>query len=113
MTPPEDPGFLTHVVQYLWSLLLIPLGIIWHKADNAASTKDMKEACGKNERQLENAISAMTAATKESRDTMKQLFANAESDRMSNNDRFSKVQEQIYKIHTELLQTIHNNRGTH
>lgn len=77
---------------YIWGLLLIPLKMLWSKADNAASKEDLAKA-----------IRSAEAGATDARETMRLLFSNAEKDRQDNNLRFSQMQERLHSIHVELL----------
>ena len=87
-----DPGFWKQAAGWLWTLLAIPLGALWRKVDGAVSKEELRDA-----------IHAAQKASDEARETMRILFANAESDRMQNNTRFAGVQDSIHRIHVDLL----------
>lgn len=38
-----DPGFWQDATKYLWSVLLIPVGIVWKKVDGAVQKDDFKD----------------------------------------------------------------------
>lgn len=38
-----DPSFWQDAAKYLWSVLLIPVGVLWKKADGAIQKEDFKE----------------------------------------------------------------------
>jgi hypothetical protein len=38
-----DPSFLQDYVKYLWSVLLLPVGILWKKVDGAVQKDDFKD----------------------------------------------------------------------
>jgi len=38
-----DPEFWKSAVNYLWGLLLIPVGVVWKRVDNAVQKDDFKD----------------------------------------------------------------------
>lgn len=88
MTPDSDPNSLVELLKSLWALLLIPLGLLWRKVDNSASKEEL------------------TNAIKDNRDTVRQLFANAEADRAESSRRFSVYQEKLHDLKIEVLERL-------
>ena len=92
MSSELDPGLWKTISGWLWAVLVIPLGALWRKVDGSVSKEELRDA-----------IQAAQKASDEARETMRILFANAESDRMQNNTRFAGVQDSIHRIHVDLL----------
>lgn len=103
MSGETDPSTWHEVLKYLWAVLLIPVSLLWKKVENAASKEDVERAREETKADLLRAIDAMRDDTREGRETMKLLFANAESDRYQNNERFAKTQDLIRTVQVELL----------
>ena len=59
---------------YLWAVLLIPVGMVWKKADGSASREELM-ALGKR---IEESFETHR---KEDRESFRQIFQNAEADR--------------------------------
>lgn len=87
-----DPGIWKTLSAWLWTLLAIPLRVIWNKADNAAS-KD----------ELAAALDRMDKSNAEWREVTKILFANAESDRRQFRDSILIVTEKIHMAKNDVL----------
>ena len=64
---------------YLWAVLLIPVGMVWRKADNAASREELTAA-------VTEMKDAFETHRKEDRESFHKVFANAEQDRKENRD---------------------------
>lgn len=94
-----DPSFWQTISGWLWALLAIPLKMLWSKADNAASKDDLAEA-----------IDAAAKASSEARQTMRDLFSNAERDRADNSRRFAEVQSEQHKTYVELRDLMDRSR---
>lgn len=95
MTPPTDPSLWQSISGWLWAVLAIPLGILWKKSDGSIQKEDLRlhvEDDAETHKQL--------------RETMKNLFANAEEDRRRSDDKFSRMQENIHSIHVQILDQI-------
>jgi hypothetical protein len=86
-----DPSFLQDVAKYLWSVLLIPVGILWKKADNAVSKDDFREYA-KEARE----------AHLELRNSLRDLYKNAESDRKLVRDGFDAINQNINESYKDL-----------
>lgn len=93
MTPDTDPGLLREALQYLWAALLIPLKMLWSKADNAASKEDLAAA-----------IRASEERAKEWREVARTLFNNAEKDRKDAADSRERIQQKLYDLHVDILE---------
>ena len=39
----SDPGFWQDATKYLWSVLLIPVGIVWKRMENSVQKDDFKD----------------------------------------------------------------------
>lgn len=78
----EDPGLWKTLSGYLWTSFLIPLKLLWDKADNSASKADVKT-----------------------------LFANAELDRKENRKSFEEIQKEMHRIHLDLIHRLSNRHG--
>lgn len=87
----EDPSFWQQISGWLWAFLLIPVKMIWSKADNAATKEELAKA-----------IDAAAKAAAEARATMRDLFTNAERDRTDNNRRFAETQDALHKTYVDL-----------
>ncbi len=91
----------------LFSLgLSAAVGVVWKKADGAVSREDFKQYIDAQQRTVDRIVEAMNEHAKQDRETMAQLFANAESDRMQNNDRFVKVMDRMHDSHVALLNQV-------
>lgn len=95
-----DATFWHSISGWLWTLLGIPLAAMWRKVENSVSKEEMKDA-----------INAMQEANRESRDNMRKLFENAESDRLQSNTRFAAMQESLHRTHVDLLNRLNRRRG--
>lgn len=95
----QDPSFWQTISGWLWTLLALPLKMLWSKADNAASKEELKEA-----------IEASAKAAQEARHTMRDLFANAERDRADNNRRFTETQNKIHESYIQLIDRMDTHR---
>ncbi len=91
MSVETDPSFWKQIADWAWAFLVIPLKMLWSKADNAATKEELAAA-----------IDAAAKAASESRSTMRDLFANAERDRADINKRFSEVQQDNHRTYVEL-----------
>lgn len=94
-----DPGFWQQTSQWLWGLLLIPVGIVYRKADNAASREELKSAVEKMETSFET-------HRKEDRESFRQLFANAEEDRTVVREGFTKILQEMHASENRLRDKI-------
>lgn len=90
-----DPGLWKDISGWLWAVLGIPLKMLWSKADNAASKTELKEA-----------IKASEDASHEFRETLRSLFANAETDRSNAHRMHREMQDKMHSTHVELLNKI-------
>lgn len=77
------------VAKWLWGLFLIPLAILWRKADNAVQKED-----------FEKHKSVV-------REDIRQLYQNAEKDRQLVRDGFDKLSAEIHEVHVAMLNKIH------
>lgn len=73
------------VANWLWAALLIPLGILWRKADNAVQ----KEEFERNKQTV--------------REDIRQLYQNAEKDRQLMRDGFDRLSAEIHEVHVSML----------
>lgn len=96
--PNETNSILTTALEYIWAVVLIPLKMLWTKADNAVSRAELKDI-----------IQNMDAKTNELRATTVKLFENAEHDRRNCRADFNRVQDEIHKTHIEILNEIRKN----
>jgi hypothetical protein len=96
MSVESDPGMWKQISGWLWGILLIPFGLLWRKADNAVSKEEFNEALARqrNENREEH---------RDFRDTMKELFKNAESDRKDVNRKLETMSREMHEMHVELL----------
>jgi soluble cytochrome b562 len=78
---------------------LIPVGILWKKADNAVSKDDFKEYA-KEARE----------AHAELRNSLRDLYKNAESDRKLVRDGFDQLNKNINDARFDLLEKINERR---
>lgn len=83
---------MQQLAQYVWGLLLIPLKMLWSKADNAASKEDLAAA-----------IRATEEGAKEWRDVTRILFANAERDRADAATARESMQQKLHDLHVDML----------
>lgn len=96
---PDDPGVWKQISAWLWTLLAVPLRMLWLKADGAASKQELKDA-------IEDMKHSISESSNLSRDNTKTLFSNAESDRRHYDDRFSKMQDTIHGVHADVLKKL-------
>lgn len=85
MTVDVDQGVIKTIIEWAWTVLFVPLKVLWSKADGAASKHELREA-----------IRLIEDGNRTWRETTNQLFANAESDRMQWHGNFSKMQDKIH-----------------
>lgn len=99
MSIESDPGFWRLLGDWLWGLLLIPVGLVWRKADSAVSKAEFQEELQRhrNENREEH---------RDFRETMKELFNNAESDRRDVNLKLEQMSREMHEQHVELLTLI-------
>ena len=70
----EDPGIWKQVSGWLWALLLPFVGVLWKKADNAASKDDLKNAVEAIGKSIDKHIEDDKETRIEIRDTQKSIF---------------------------------------
>ncbi len=90
-----DPGFWQQAANYLWGVLLIPVGMLWKKADGAIQRDEFKEYA-KEARE----------AHAELRESLRDLYRNAEADRKLVRDGFDQVNKSITDARFDLLEKI-------
>lgn len=95
----EDAGFWKQATEWLWGLLALPIALVWNKANGAVQKGDMKEHLDEDR-----------TTHAEFRDTMRELFKAAEADRRRADERFASMQENIHRIHTDLLTRFGNHQ---
>lgn len=78
-----DPSW-KDAFNYLWAVLLVPVGMVWRKVDGAASREDLE------------------THRKEDRESFRQLFANAESDRKMVRDGFERLSTEMHDMENRL-----------
>ncbi len=95
MTPEIEPTIWKQATEWLWTLLLVPVQVLWKKADNAVSKDDFKE---------------FIRASKEADETLRQatikLFDNAERDREKSRealDRSNERMNQTMQMHANTI----------
>lgn len=76
------------VASWIWGIVLIPVGILWKKADGAASKDDLERH---------------RASTRED---IRALYQNAEADRKLVRDGFDQLSKEIHETHIALLTRI-------
>lgn len=87
-----DSGAWKELAGWAWALLVVPLKMLWSKADNAATKQDLADS-----------IRASKDASDEFRDTVRTLFKNAETDRANNSRTHMEMQDRINRTHVDLL----------
>ena len=65
---------LKHALNYLWAAFLIPLAIIWRRADNAVSKEDLKEYANTVTKVISDHAAKDEQTRVEQRETMLQIF---------------------------------------
>ena len=108
MSAESDPATWKSILDYLWAVVLIPLKMLWTKADNAASKEELKDGIESSQDALTRALMSVEKSNDNWRKVTGELYANAESDRMQWHANFSKMQDTIHGVHTELLREIGN-----
>lgn len=95
MTPEIEPSIWKTASDYLWAAILIPVKMLWTKADNAVQKDDFKE---------------FIRASKEADETLRQatikLFDNAERDRERGRetmDRNNERMNQTMQMHANTI----------
>ena len=91
----EDPSLWQTISGWLWAGLAVPMKMLWTKADNAATKEEIAKLMRDSE-----------IAHGEFRTTMRTLFDNAEKDRASVSERFSKIQSVIHDNHVHVLERL-------
>lgn len=81
-----DPSMWEEVAKYLWSVLTIPVAMLWRKADGAVQKPDF-------EKHKENV-----------REDIRLLYQNAEADRKLVRDGFDEITKTIHQVHVDLLE---------
>ena len=92
---PDESGIWKEALTAAMAGISGAVAWIWRKVDGAATRQDLKDA-----------IQASEKADETMRESMVKLFDNAEADRRHSDERFSKMQETIHGIHTEVLTKI-------
>ena len=77
------------------------VGWVWKKADGSASKEDLQRHLDHDTARFDRMLASFKAENEEGRETMKLLFANAESDRKQINDRFTRMLEKIHAVENE------------
>lgn len=95
----DDPTLWKQISGWMWTLLAVPLRMLWLKADGAASKQELKDAVDDMKESIEK-------ASELSRENTKTLFANAEGDRRRYDDRFSQMQDTLHGIHVDVLKNL-------
>lgn len=85
--PAPDPSW-KDLTSYLWAALLIPVGMIWRKAENAVSKEELE------------------THRKEDRENFRQLFANAEDDRKLVRDGFDRMSAEMHAMENRIRDRI-------
>lgn len=80
-----DPSFWETAAKWLWGIILIPLAMLWKKADNSVQKEDF-------EKHKESA-----------REDIRDLYKNAEADRKLVRDGFDQLSKEIHETHIALL----------
>lgn len=81
----QDPSFWEIAAKWLWGVVLIPLGIIWKRADNAVQKPEFE-------------LNRQTT-----RDDIRKLYENAEHDRKLVRDGFDQLSREIHETHIALI----------
>ena len=87
-----DIGTWKQITSWLWTGVLPVLGWLGLRTVNAVSRVEMQQH-----------LDDVTAARKEFRAEIKQLFDEAKEDRLRADQRFERMQSAIHTIHVELL----------
>lgn len=85
--------------KWLWALLLIPVGIVWRKADGSMQREEF-------ERHEKTFTESLESHRKEDRENFRDLFKNAEADRKLMRDGFEKVSNEMHAMERRLLEKI-------
>ena len=83
-----DPSFWQDAAKFLWAALLIPIGIVYKKADNAVSREEME------------------THRKEDRENFRLLFQNAEEDRTIVREGFANLVKEMHAAENRLRDKI-------
>lgn len=90
-----DPDFWQTAAKWMWGALLIPLGIVWKRIENAPSKEDIR----KLDADLET-------HRKEDRENFIKLFENAEADRTMVRDGFDRISTEMHAMENRLRDRI-------
>lgn len=75
MTTPEiDPNIWQKMTEWLWAVLLLPLGGLWKKVDGSASKEELKDIVKSIKVSMDEHAAQDKETRTEIRDTQKQIF---------------------------------------
>ena len=75
MTTPEiDPTIWQKMTEWLWAVLLLPVGALWKKVDNSASKEEIKDIVKSIKDSMDSHAKDDKETRTEIRDTQKQIF---------------------------------------
>ena len=75
MTTPEiDPSIWKQMTEWLWAVLLLPVGALWKKVDNSASKEEIKDIVKSIKDSMDSHAKDDKETRTEIRDTQKQIF---------------------------------------
>lgn len=99
MSDPVDPALWKVITDWLWALLIVPIGMAWRKIASAPSKEDFLMHVAEDK-----------TAHEEFRVDMREMFRSAEADRRFTRDYFDKMTEKNHDMHVEFLKEFSKNR---
>ena len=73
-TPEIDPSIWKQMTEWLWGIVLLPIGVLWKKADGAASKVDLKDSVNAIGAALDRHAEDDKETRTEIRETQRKIF---------------------------------------
>ena len=73
-TPEIDPSIWKQMAEWAWGVVLLPIGVLWKKADGAASKSELKDSVSNIGEALKRHSEDVKETRMEFRDTTAEIF---------------------------------------
>ena len=73
-TPEIDPSIWKQMAEWAWGVVLLPIGVLWKKADGAASKSELKETVDSIGKALDRHAEDDKETRTEIRETQRKIF---------------------------------------